>query len=159
MSNKELDSQIVHIVDLASLLPSEQADAFFQRLQEQTIRKDKEIAAEEIRTNLNKIIVDLRNLLPNYKTLEADDFCSSDEINVVTTGVNVIDFGEGRKVVIPPGKRIIKREGIYNIHEISLEFDDGFSINMRRSDFPTYGIRIKPDKDPTGNAGGPEDVA
>lgn len=132
------------ILNLSSLLGKKEAEEFTCRAQKETLRVDRRTASAEILRNLNSIITDLRNVLPNYEVLTADAFRSREGIDVLTLGHNVISFDEYQALGIPHGTRIVKEEGHTCGNWLTITLGDGMTLRLKKSNFPEYGIRIQP---------------
>ncbi len=132
-------SEIEH---LGSLLPDEEKAVFVNRANLQTSREDRNVAGQEIERNLQRIIRELRDVLPDYETLTVDDFAGPEPIDAVTIGRTVVNLERDQGISIPSGTRITKEPGFGTL--IKMHIGEGILLLLRRGNFPETGIRIQP---------------
>lgn len=143
---------VQEILRLSSLLPEEEAKEFADRAHEQSLREDAHEAEQEIARNLNVILRELRNVLPNYETLTIEDFDSDEPIDAVTIGRTVFHLEQDQIVSIPTGTRIVKEQGGGGCL-LRIEIGSGIMFYVRASNFPKFGIRVQPRSQSEGEAG------
>lgn len=139
----EISDKDKEISQLASLLPSEQNDEFTRQA---SVQVSRDAPKEEILRNLNQILREIRNLIPDYETLDAGDFASENEIDVVTVGETQILFDAEQGINIPSGTRIRKSKGSQQFRYISIKMDNGVFVQFSVKNYPKTGIRIQPRK-------------